>query len=101
MTLHTYIIVFHDPKRSFSIIQEFLSTFPVYLVSNVNYQCIFFKKIYYKYNKQYYFFTLTHHNYKIKIILKKIKKIIVSFSASTNLHLVFITLPLNLLEKHT
>jgi hypothetical protein len=27
MTLHTYIIVFHDPKRSFLIIQEFLSTF--------------------------------------------------------------------------
>jgi hypothetical protein len=37
----------------------------VYLAGNVNYQCIF-KKIFfnYKYNKQYYFFTLTHHNYK-------------------------------------
>ncbi|KAJ6881230.1 hypothetical protein NC651_027942 [Populus alba x Populus x berolinensis] len=43
MTLHTHIYCFSRPKKSFLIIQEFLSTFPVYLVGNVNYQCIFLK----------------------------------------------------------
>jgi len=41
---------FSRPKKSFLIIQKFLSTFPVYLVGNVNDQCILFK----------YFFILTH-----------------------------------------
>ena len=70
---HIYI-VFHDPKSLFSIIQKFLSTFPVHLVGNVNsWLCTHIFNIFYKYNKQYYFFTLTHHNYKKSF--KKIKLI--------------------------
>jgi hypothetical protein len=68
--------------------QLFLCTWLVMWMISVFFLNIF----YYKYIKWYYFFTI------IKNHFKKNKKIGVSFSASTNLHLVFITLPLNLLN---